>query len=707
MPVNFEIKSQLAKLLAIEDLVVEHKKVSTACFNVHTRVLTLPMWEKASNVVYDMLVGHEVGHALYTSYADWNQDFKIPKSIMNIVEDARVEKLMKRRYPGIAKTFYTGYKELNDDDFLKVKGNDISKMNLVDRANLWFKIGNYINVPINRNEIEIINMIADAETFQDVIKASIALYEFCKNEELTKEQNLLDTEIPNKDSENDLSSESMNSKFENNDNEDTNTNSKEERLSDDNFENSNLNKPDEEFIPEVKTMDAMNDAIEKLINMDGDENHYLEIPKLDLNTVIIKNEEIHDYINDCWNHIELDRFYYSDTAYYKFKNNSKKEVSYLVKEFECKKSADQYSRSTTAKTGVLNTSKLHTYKFNEDLFKKISMIPDGKNHGLIFILDWSGSMGNVMTDTLKQLYNILWFCRKVNIPFEVYAFTGEWNYKPSLNSKGVMVYPQPHYKKKENVFCVSTDFSLLNMFSSEVNNKTLDMQMCNIFRISSQINTSCSRYSIPHKLSLSGTPLNESLISLHQIIPEFKTKNKLQKAHCIILTDGESNALNYHVQINRNYLESEPYMGLRSVNKNCFIRNRKTGMVYPLSNTNNIDKNFTNTLLHDLRETFPKVIFIGIRIIANRDSGYFIRSNSSSENYDKNQTQWKKERSIILTESGYHKYFGMSSSVLSNEVEFNVDEDASKSTIRNAFKKSLNSKKMNKKFLNEFIQLVA
>ena len=706
MPVNFEIKSQLAKLLAIEDLVVEHKKVSTACFNVHTRVLTLPMWEKASNVVYDMLVGHEVGHALYTSYADWNQDFKIPKSIMNIVEDARVEKLMKRRYPGIAKTFYTGYKELNDDDFLKVEGNDISKMNLADRANLWFKIGNYINVPINENEIEIINMIADAETFQDVVKASIALYEFCKNEELTKEQNVSDFEIPNKDSENDLSSESMNSKFENNDDECTNLNSKEKELSNGNFENSNLSKLDEEFIPEVKTMDAMNDAIEKLINMDGNENHYLEIPKLDLNTVIIKNEDIHDYISDCWGHIEVDMFSCSDTAYYKFKNNSKKEVSYLVKEFECKKSADQYSRSTTSKTGVLNTSKLHTYKFNEDLFKKISMIPDGKNHGLIFILDWSGSMGNIMTDTIKQLYNILWFCRKVNIPFEVYAFTCEWNYKPSVNSKGITVYPQPHYKKTENVFCVTTDFSLLNMFSSKVNNKTLDTQMLNIFRISSQIHASYSRYPIPPKLSLSGTPLNESLIALHQIIPEFKTKNKLQKTHCIILTDGESSALNYHVEINRNYSDNQPYMGIRSVNANCFIRNRKTGMVYPLGNTN-IDKKFTNILLHDLRETFPKVIFIGIRIVANRDSGYFIRSNSNSETHDKNQTKWKKERNIVFTESGYHKYFGISSSALSNEIEFNVDEDASKSTIRNAFKKSLNSKRMNKKFLNEFIELVA
>ena len=60
MTVQHEIKSQLAKLLATEDLVVEHRCIETAQFNVHTRVLTLPQWERASNDVYDMLVGHEV-----------------------------------------------------------------------------------------------------------------------------------------------------------------------------------------------------------------------------------------------------------------------------------------------------------------------------------------------------------------------------------------------------------------------------------------------------------------------------------------------------------------------------------------------------------------------------------------------------------------------------------------------------------------------
>ena len=84
MAVQQEIKSQLAKLLATEDIVVEHKSCETAQFNVHTRVLTLPLWEKASNDVYDMLVGHEVGDALYTP-DEWDWQDEIPHQFMNVV----------------------------------------------------------------------------------------------------------------------------------------------------------------------------------------------------------------------------------------------------------------------------------------------------------------------------------------------------------------------------------------------------------------------------------------------------------------------------------------------------------------------------------------------------------------------------------------------------------------------------------------------
>ena len=95
MAVQQEIKSQLAKLLATEDIIVEHKHVETAQFNVQSRVLILPLWEKASNDVYDMLVGHEVGHALFTPNEDPPKD--VPHAFLKVCEDARIEKLMKRK----------------------------------------------------------------------------------------------------------------------------------------------------------------------------------------------------------------------------------------------------------------------------------------------------------------------------------------------------------------------------------------------------------------------------------------------------------------------------------------------------------------------------------------------------------------------------------------------------------------------------------
>ena len=138
---NNEIKGNLARLLATENLVVEHKHCSTASFDVDRRVLTLPKWDKASNVVYDMLVGHEVGHALFTPNEDWRDTADCPKDYVNVIEDARIEKLMKRKYPGLKKSFVGGYKELNDRDFFNIHGEDLEDLTLIDRINLHFKVG--------------------------------------------------------------------------------------------------------------------------------------------------------------------------------------------------------------------------------------------------------------------------------------------------------------------------------------------------------------------------------------------------------------------------------------------------------------------------------------------------------------------------------------------------------------------------------------
>ena len=177
----------------------------------------------------------------------------------------------------------------------------------------------------------------------------------------------------------------------------------------------------------------MENSLKNLLDNNGGENVYLEIPKLDLKRLLFRIWKYTNVVGKIgitflilWNILVKLCLVSLISLLMNLSVQRKKEVNYLVKEFECHKAADSYARATTARTGVLDCSKLHTYKYNEDLFKKITTLSDGKNHGLIFILDWSGSMSNVMLDTVKQLFNLIWFCKKVSIPFEVYAFTTEY-----------------------------------------------------------------------------------------------------------------------------------------------------------------------------------------------------------------------------------------------------------------------------------------
>jgi len=714
MTVRHEIKSQLAKLLATEDLVVEHKKVETACFNVHTRVLTLPLWERASGTVYDLLVGHEVGHALYTPDENWLKEHKIPPQFVNVVEDARIEKLMKRRYAGLAKTFYNGYKELADEDFFQIKDDNLETYNLADRANLWFKVGNYVDVPIERGEeTEIINLIAETETFADVLIAAEVLYNYCKH----KQEEETKTPMDNLESQDSDASQQPASDFSDqqegeNDQpqEDTSESPESSETDQEKKPTSQSSEKDEE--PEVKTMDNLEEALKDLVNNDGYENVYLELPQVDLNKIIVPNAEIHEKCFSEWNNY-LERNKYSendifgevDKKFAEFKRSAQKEVNYLVKEFECRKAADSYARATTARTGVLDCSKLHTYKYNEDIFRKVTTLADGKNHGLVFVLDWSGSMGDVMVDTVKQLFNLVWFCKKVSIPFEVYAFTTDYPLV-KYDDDGKATLRDLSYKKRDGLIQVGEWFSMMNLITSKVNGKNLDIQMKNIFRLAASFRyNSYARYSAPLGMSLSGTPLNEAMISLHQILPKFQSENKLQKVQCVVLSDGEGSMLKYHREVQRRW-EEEPFMGTAHIGPNAFIRDRKTGMTYSCDCDYH---EFTDILLRNLRDRFTDINFIGIRVLESRDAGSFIRRYCGffGPDYEKTMSSWKKEKAFTIKKSGYHSYFGLSASALAQDSEFDVQESATKAQIKSAFVKSLKSKKMNKKILGEFVELVA
>ena len=739
MTIQHEIKSQLAKLLATEDIVVEHKKVETAEFNVQTRVLTLPMWEKASNGVIDMLVGHEVGHALYTPNIEWWKEYKVPQQFVNVVEDARIEKLIKRRYEGLNKTFYNAYHELSDKDFFEIRNKDIDEMNLADRVNLHFKIGHFEDINFSIEENLLVSKIELAETFEEVLKLSVELYNMCKQqlEQDRKESYEVENDMGmdmgdegfggTPTGESGESQDEVDLDYEKSEPFEPTIEEMEDMMNNNpiggNSGGETYDKEQEE--PEVETMDALDEALKGLVNYGARENIYVELPKVDVDKVIVSNDEVHKRYEEHWistnqriqkqytdnpsyftslcnpERIAKDYNPYSemDADFFSFKKSAQKEVNYLVKEFECKKSAGNYARATTSRTGVLDTTKLINYRFSEDVFKKVTIIPDGKNHGLVFILDWSGSMNNVMMDTVKKLYNLIWFCRKVQIPYDVYAFTNDFardNREESL------------YEKRNYLAEVPDTFSLLNFFNSKTRSKDLDTQMLNIWRSACVFNWNYHTpwLDVPIGMRLSGTPLNEVMICLHQLIPDFKTRTGSEKVQCVVLTDGESQAMTYHRLVKRDWEDCD-YLGRNYFANGCVLRDRKLGKTYISKDESRFE--ITDMLIENLRDTFKDTNFIGIRIISSREGGSFIRRyyGYEGEAVEKMMNRWKKEKSFAIKTSGYHTYFGMASSALNNDGELVVKEDATKAEIKRAFAKSLKGKKMNKKILSEFIELVA
>jgi hypothetical protein len=721
---NQEIKGNLARLLATENLIVEHRKVPTAMFDVDRRVLTLPNWDRASSVVYDMLVGHEVGHALFTPNEDWRDFADCPKDFVNIVEDARIEKLMKRKYPGLRKSFAGGYKELNDQDFFGIGDDDLNTYSLIDRINLHFKVGASALIPFADDEEVFVTRTDDAETFEEVCQIAVDIYNFSKKE---KEQEKVDANVnpeqstqggggmtqsggdPIEENANDNANEEGNA----NESAPIGNQSQDKKEGGQKDEGDEYDEPGEEG---SETQSNFDRAAEKLTDKFNTNPTYIEIPEsVVLEDYVADWTEVHDWIDEqreAWvasgGYGRDDAYGHVDSVYRDFRKSSQKEVNYLVKEFECRKSADAYARAGQSKTGVLDTSKLHTYKYNDDIFKKITILPDGKNHGMLFLLDWSGSMQREILATVKQLLNLTAFCKKVQIPFEVYAFTNEYDCVRRAKQGKTRYYSDDEYFNssncKANTFYFGNgQFHLMNFISSRSNSKDYERMCLNLFR-EAYIYVYHSGYPNTSGIGLSGTPLNEGIAMLNYILPEFQKQNDIQKVNVCILTDGEACQSAYGREFYNEY-KDERYVRPRRIDYNSCLRDRKTGRVYP-----NFDgwENVTNILIKQLRDRNPGVNVLGFRIMGGSGLSSFVNSYADLAQYDKVQKQWKKEKSAIVPgPKAFTALYVISNNSLEETTEFSVDNGAKKTEITKAFKKMLGSKSSNKKLLSSFVDYVS
>lgn len=448
----------LAKLLAEEDITILRESVSTASFDIVNRVLRLPVWTDMSENVEDLLISHEVGHAKYTSPEYFiREDIKgLKHLILNIVEDNRIERFIKSEYPVFKSIFNDAYKELYTKGFFGQNKHDL----LIDKINIYSKAGTNSEIQFTPEEEHYFDKVNSTLTPEDCLEVMEELYnltlEEVKDEEKTAEE-----------IETDIIESSSYSKFQ-------------------------------------ESIDSSAD-LESIYNNYSTENKFNLYKNLIVTYDIILNE-LSDKIESV-----------DKTIIDKFIDNSKTVVSVMVKEFEMRKAAEEYKRTKNYKTGELNLSKIYKYRISDNIFKTKQITNTGKNHGVIILFDWSSSMGNCILDCIDQIYNLTEFCRKIKIPFKVYAFTsikqGD-RIKIPLNSEGN----------------IQTEIHLLELFSSEMES-TEYYNM--VYLLMSGVLLGTEKY----KLNL--TPLNSSLIYINDIMYTFKKRYELEKTSLILMTDGD------------------------------------------------------------------------------------------------------------------------------------------------------------------------
>ena len=767
MLIQVKDNSTLAKLLATEDIHVTYKNARTASFDVKTRELVIPIMKEMSKDIQDLMTLHEVGHALFTSLDMLQESIKrkLDHSFVNVIEDVRIEKAIQNKYRGSKSAFKRGYQDLIGMDFFETNGKDINKYNLIDRINLFYK--HHKDVQFSEDEKVWVKKVGDCLTEKDVLDVAEELHAYIKDNKESQgedEDNSSKMLAPDMDSDEDSAEQEgkmiySGMQFSDEENDDT-----EESESDDtnekSAESSNSSEGDGEEETETtassggdeKTEDgkvesstndieggqsdgdatiksvtdqASRNSLDDLVDDNAVEKKFINIPKINLKETIVDYKEVAEM---------LDKTYTPDTigdckTFYdvtldditKYEKDAKKVVSYMVKEFEMKKAADQYARASVSKTGSLDMGRLHTYKYNDDLFRKVTSLPGATSHGFVMFLDWSGSMQYNLPNTIKQLFNIVWFCNRVKIPFEVYAFTDQMtrvNYSEVNSSQ----------KRKVNDLSLDECVRLLNVLSSNMNKKEQNTMMHNLIMIANtwsgyrEWQVEGQQITPPRNLYLGGTPLNHAIVCAMDMLPKFKLDSGVQKVHTIFLTDGDSHCIGTKFDYDENGQIFRSH-----------LNTYRDEIVYrdPITNTKVWDKEEKNSRRRWAAERTIQTTLL-LKLLKNRVDGmnivgFFLAGSNRRGSIDRrtletkfginkwsNSKEWKalqetikKDNVAVCKSEGYDEFYVLPGKPTQESSELDVEQGASKAVLKRAFTKLNNGKLKNRPLLNKFISMVA
>ena len=754
-------RSTIAKLLATENITVVQDKVRTASFDVKNRVLTLPIWASVDTFTEDHLIGHEVGHALYTPLDGWHEAVcehgPAYKSYLNVVEDARIEKLIQRKYPGLRASFIRSYRKMMADEFFGGTIEDINRMSLIDRINVYFKCGQSAGVKFDTEESQWLPRIDALETWDQVVELVDELYAGEKQKQIEMAENAEDgdadyieeddddTESSSGDfggDEDDYTGEQMDGDTEDDGDGDDETEFGEGDITPESETITNEREIDDTLPTDPQ--DPMVSRTDRNLREQIADN-LTETPDGDVTHFILKNtnqwerhiktfkqiltetdqQMIDWYGEDGWIIPEMKRV--APQLYAEWQKVNKKAVNHMVKEFEMRKSASEYARALTSKTGVIDTVKMNRYKLTDDIFKKVTVVPEGKNHGFIMYLDMSGSMGDYMYETVEQLLTLVHFAKQIQVPFRVYGFTNNSHAKNNFGDEQWGRDGDLNWSGYNGVAYVENGVTLLELFSDKMNRKEMTTMSQNLLwsyfgRMNrKKLRNFCNRTGLPFPrnsfcvpmFQLGGTPLDHALVIGMNIGVEFRKAHRIDVLNTIILSDGVSHNLESRGE---NHMASyglrQTYgkMGLTTIT--CPFNNK----TYKYRKHQGRNSLCTDILLEMYKDVTGSNI-IGYFIERGTQSAFensytLMTGRFASVSYDDKEKLkkyrkdgwFKCERPV-----GYDECYIICDKSLQihDSTMDGLLPDASKARIKSAFSKSMTGSKASRKMLSDLVAMVA
>lgn len=674
--INIQSKTYLARLLALEGVQVVHSaKSRTASFNLKTRVVTLPILKNMNDFVYDAFIAHEISHALHTPLQEYQLvqgtgPGLVPGGYINITEDARIEKLIQRKYPGTKQDFRKFYEKYSSpqEDFFQIIGKDLSKYKLIDRINLHFKIGNNITIPFKPEEQKYIDMVAAEETFNDAYNSALQIYEYDKEQqkknkkrkkkkkEKKEEESEKEQEQENEEEgedEDSASGESTGDENEENESDgsdqsdaDGDSEEDDEESGDDVAEDSEDDGADEEQNADQQSGSQEPDEESETEEEEQEENKQ-DIPEaghtqqtFDNNLMDIYETSTKVMFSDINDGKDFYKQYIQEplvhtpetvdeTLYNAFMDSIRPVINMMVAEFNMRKSANEYYDTKEHLTGRINPQKVCTYKINDDIFLSGEEAPESKNHGMIMFVDWSGSMTGTIFSVFKQIIVLTEFCRKINIPYEVWGFTTQ------KNLYGGMSFPA--HNGAFPATGIGETPILFKLFDSQISYGKYKPIMTTLFN---HLEKGVQKTRIK---DMSYTPLYATALFAKHIVEDFKRRYRTEKNSLILLSDG---APTDYMMVDG---DTQPTL--------LHARDKDTGKTYT------IDAHKPSTwqiMFKYLKDTCQLSKMIGFYLTSSADSSYVI----SDKKEDVSKFKYDGFTCFNKTNDAFDKFYMVSPSTL-------------------------------------------